>query len=99
MIPKNKLEKFKQNETLLEIEWLDVTSKDRMKKTKLEGVNPSDFLVVFKTFGLIHSYDDYSICLIREYEINSDDEEEVDVEFIPICNISNYTELNKKGGK
>ena len=99
-IPKSKLKKLQAEKTLLEVEWLDITTKERIKKRTVDAIDSSLFLIIFKTYGYIYKYDDYAITLCREMEDSEEDDAEMDIMIIPLDNISSYSTYTKdKGGK
>jgi hypothetical protein len=63
---------------IVEVTWMDAMGEMKIDKSKVDSINPSDFLVMNKTYGVLYKQDEGAILILTEDSAN-----EVDICVIP----------------
>ena len=70
--------KSRKKERIVCVTWLDAMGESKSSRSKIETCNPSDLLVMNKTYGILYKEDKDAVLIIQE-----DSPDEIDFTVIP----------------
>ena len=63
---------------IVEVTWLDAMGESKSQKSKIDNCQPSDLLIINKTYGIFYKEDKKAIIIVQE-----DSEDDIDFTVIP----------------
>jgi hypothetical protein len=63
---------------IVEVTWLDAMGESKSPKSKIDSCNPSDLLIINKTYGIFYKEDKKAIIIVQE-----DSQDDIDFTVIP----------------